>query len=460
MHGRATRGYSDSQLNLHDFGPLDQSDSWNTSGQESQFKFTHNATTPSSFLASSSSLLRWAARSIRSRSASSVESLQSDHSVVQSVVSDTFKQSPNSSVFTGLHQLRGFCILRPMTIFCSLVVLTVLYLLLIASLPSAESTSAAQQPLAPVEWANVQHESFKHMHLLSTPDTNSSGCASGHLKGYDSVCDNKGCLRRLEPSHRVVLPRPEPFTPHLRNEIIYVPGYVHPLQMNIVTALTNMQWQHDVYGSVGEVGVHLGKYMSILAFNYHQDAGEKLFLSDNLSQLLAAHYNNPRESLDTFKSLMARRGFTFTPDDASLRRLYIHDGTHLELDKGILLAMDIPQFRLFSIGKINNLAEVLQIIERSVCFLREGGFLVIDGIHQPETTSRITSIIGKFLQRYTHLGLMPFLAAKNKLYMCTSDWRGNYTRYLLNQQSIIRSLGISGITDSRYGYQYTYFRIE
>jgi hypothetical protein len=98
-------------------------------------------------------------------------------------------------------------------------------------------------------------------------------------------------------------------------------------------------------------------------------------------------------------------------------------------------------------------------MEQCACVLREGGILVVDGVHLPGSKDRVTAILGKYLQTNPSLGLVPFLDAKNKLYVCNKQWKTDYTKYLLEHADILQRLQIRGTTNALYGVQYTYLTI-
>ncbi|ELU18743.1 hypothetical protein CAPTEDRAFT_218471 [Capitella teleta] len=275
-------------------------------------------------------------------------------------------------------------------------------------------------------------------------------------------CPTSSCLRTLEVDHHqmsVTLPRNSVFSAHLQSEIKYMPGYVHSLHMDIIPALSDMQWQHDIYGSLGEMKPHLGKFTAILAFNYDQEAGERLFVMDNFSETLSSRTEDSDTHLAHLFSLLRNRGFAINTLDPTLKQVLLQDTSHQSIDGSLLRNLNLPQFRMLSIGALRNPSELVSILEQCLCVMRDGGILVIDGVHLSKTRDPVTAIIGKFLRTHPSFEFMPFLVAQNKLYLCNTRWRNVYSKYLLTNHNHLQTLNIQGVTNNLFGVQYTYFII-
>ena len=147
------------------------------------------------------------------------------------------------------------------------------------------------------------------------------------------------------------------------------------LQIAFTGAVTNMQWRSGVFGSVGEIGVYMGKYSAVLAHNVLPSAGERFFAADIFQKKTKVSAELGR--LQTYLSNMARWGFS---PNASRDEHVLHLWTDSSIffSKAVLLRWSVPAVRLLSVDGGHIRPVVINDFMRAACVMREGGVIVFD----------------------------------------------------------------------------------
>ena len=181
--------------------------------------------------------------------------------------------------------------------------------------------------------------------------------------------------------------------------------------MSLIGNLTDMQWLHGIYGSVGEFGVSIGILASILTFNADDATGEKLVFSDV--------FKNPldevpvEEQFKRFVEIMDRLGVSFAEvKPAGKRRGYLYNMHPTLLSKDVFLDRNIPQLRLVSLNGHRDPMTVALALQTAACVLRDGGIVVVDGSN---TATTRTAVEGYF-RRFGSVSMAPLLDVGDKLY--------------------------------------------
>lgn len=280
-----------------------------------------------------------------------------------------------------------------------------------------------------------------------------STCGSGHLQGYVGTCPGNGvCLRKLQREAKKSW-RSDSEVDKTRSLLLYVPGSADLAHLAFTTLLTDFQWRNGVYGSVGELGSSEGKFTAVLSFNTDLDAGERLVLSDAFDKPTASMPMMAK--LDSFRLFLEPWGFTTSGE----RRVYTHQGRSADIDRETLHAWELPwQFRLVSIDGHQNAVSLLRCLEKAACILRDGGVVVIDGVDSDVSPAR--SALGHFLTARTRSAFSPLLLARNKLYLCTTNWRQRFAQLVVSNVELVVAYNIKERTDSGFGPVLTYFFMD
>lgn len=294
-------------------------------------------------------------------------------------------------------------------------------------------------------------------------------CETGHMRGLQAVCSKK-CLRKLyltkNEEQKVFMPRVEPIPPESMQAIDFMQEYLAEFHIYMVSVLTDLQWYHGIYGSLGEFGESEGKLLSVMTFNINLEAGEKLFVS--------GHFSDEKQ-FRTFKENM--KYWSFFPGKISSSRpqkvllsaenlgnriIHIHRDFPVELANTLLTSWSVPQFRIISINpaKIET-SMIFHSIEKAACILRDGGFIVIDGINELDGGNNSLSLpaLRYFFQKHGVSSLKPLMSGLGKVYLCTERWHKPYMEYIKfhklfpNEYFYMWKL----VTTAFYGPEFTYF---
>jgi len=227
-----------------------------------------------------------------------------------------------------------------------------------------------------------------------------------------------------------------------------------------------------VYGSVGEFVAGVGKFTSLLTLNVDYSAGELLFVSDTFFRSGHKYQMNGDDSSMYNKFMSYLNKCDFKVEDISGKKdainplyskvAYVYRGSVMELNKKLLKTWDIPQFRFVAldIESESNSAISLSSLILSSCLLRNGGILVIDGLDSPQSREHVVSSITHYLSVVKSNVFTPFLYARNKLFLTTSDYKLRYIKYIALHSESILKVSLKEITNSNYGRQFTYLLIE
>ena len=280
-----------------------------------------------------------------------------------------------------------------------------------------------------------------------------STCGHGHLQGYVGTCPgNSVCLRKLQREAKTTW-RDISEVDKTRTLLLYVPGSADIAHLVFVTLLTDFQWRNGVYGSVGELGTGEGRFTAVLSFNTDLEAGERLVLSDEFDKPTASMPMMAK--LDSFRHFLKPWGFTTSGE----RRVYAHRGQSAGVDREMLLAWNLPwQFRLVSIDGRQDAVSLLRCLERAACILRDGGVVVVDDVDSDASPAR--SALKHFLNTRTRSAFSPLLLARDKLYLCTTNWRQRFARLLVSHVELVVAYDIKERTDSGFGPVLSYFYMD
>lgn len=295
-------------------------------------------------------------------------------------------------------------------------------------------------------------------------------CRSGHIQGFSAVCEAQPCLRRLHrptnhqsPQDPAPSPSASSFPGQQASSVLrrisHISGRLDAVHLSLIPFLSEFQWKSGIYGSVGEFGVALGKFTTLLSTYTDVDAGERLFVCDcfNRSSTSAAGSQGGTIAgltpLQIFKAHMKDFGFD-EEAGAGPRRLHLYRGSSSTLDRRLFSSWDLPQFRLISIDADLDRLSVLSDLETASCLLRDGGLIVVNGVDDQETKQLTAWTMANYFQKHGQSALTPILSTGNKLYLTTTNWRRKYVEAMTNDvilthSGLVQSAFIAPLTNDQ-----------
>ena len=298
-------------------------------------------------------------------------------------------------------------------------------------------------------------------------------CDAGHMGGLLPVCSQNECLRKLHISKNVdfdsFMPRIEPIPPESMQTIDFMQEYLAEFHIRMLSVISDLQWHHGIYGSIGELGHSEGKLVSVLTFNIKLEAGEKLFVSGLFAD--ERQFNSFKRNMEHWSffprkisSSRPHKGLSNDAENLGNRIIHIHKDFPLQLAKNLLTSWNIPQFRIISINPSRDEASMIfHSIENAACILRDGGIAIIDGINELDGGNNSLSLpaLRYFLQKHGVSSLKPIISGLHKVYLSTNAWHDTYMDYIKfhklfpNEYMYMWKL----VTTAFYGPKLTYFQV-
>ena len=254
---------------------------------------------------------------------------------------------------------------------------------------------------------------------------NNENCVAGHVKGYFPICGNDGCLTEL--TGEGFKPLDNVFDANRMAVVRKAEGWCAvEFHAPFAYDISVMQWQHGIYGSVGEIGVYKGRYSSILAAVTHTPAGERFFAADIFEMKTALSEEQGR--LGEFLNAMKAAGFTKDSTEPA-SKLHLFAQSSVYLSKMTFINQRLPSFRLLSIDGGHLRPIVLSDFEKAACIVRQGGIIVFDdALYKPKPEVR--QGIEDFFKMYGSDAFKPLAVSYNKLFVCSSDYHATYMDYI------------------------------
>jgi hypothetical protein len=200
-----------------------------------------------------------------------------------------------------------------------------------------------------------------------------------------------------------------------------IEGWMAIEHEEVVKVLSDLQFSLGIFGSVGEIGVHHGKFW--LALAGHARTDEKVVAVDVFDQQsknidgsgkgdLSIFYNNVREHLgEAFAPVIV-------PADSS------------SLTASTFIRLNVSSFRFFSIDGGHTLALTLSDLNLVSCIHARGAVVVVDDFVNPEWMGVLNAVI---IFTHSQNALAPFLWLKNKIYFTTQDYHQTYLSHIKNR---------------------------
>ena len=281
----------------------------------------------------------------------------------------------------------------------------------------------------------------------------SNGCTNGHFHGPPPVCGGDGCLRTLTGPPRSP-PDLSGFTIAKLESMKGPAGKpIGEMHMRAVRLVTGMQWSFGIYGSVGEIGVYDGRPTALMASYMDTGKGERLFVCDIFGDIKHMKIFTNKAKKDVFEKNMKEVGFSLTHESEE-KRIRLWQDSSMYLSKTVLLQMELPSFRLYSIDGNHYYPFVLSDLIHVVCVLRDGGIIVMDDVVKNDWED-VTGSIKQYMSFIDSNVVVPLMLVDRKLYLCTSTWYTRYWNYL-RSNNVGSKLKLCKITNKRFGVDFTY----
>ncbi|KAF8059198.1 SYP22 [Scenedesmus sp. PABB004] len=249
------------------------------------------------------------------------------------------------------------------------------------------------------------------------------------VRTYDGAnapaCDPRLCAGR----HKLRLLRD---LPHVRrwsafDESQYkamfntVSGWLQPSQVAYVKAFTAFQHSLGLYGAVGEVGVHHGKFLMPIVG--HALQGEPAVAADLFEQQDSNLDGSGRGSKSYLLHNLEAAGI---PE----RSLTLLGGNSLTLRAANFTARGLPAFRLVSVDGGHTLEITLHDMMLASCLVRDGGLVVLDDFPNPVWVG-----VAEALMHFTHAQdrLVPFMHGYNKVWFATRSHVAAYADFIASR---------------------------
>lgn len=211
--------------------------------------------------------------------------------------------------------------------------------------------------------------------------------------------------------------RPE-LVRYLKHGHRFVKGWLLSGAIKMVVALAKAQDAEEIKGNVGEIGVHHGRFLILLALLTRD--GEKAVAVDLFSDQDRNVDHSGKGDLDQFKENVEHY--------ASSISVVIHQGDSTELTSIALMKLSEGAFRLISVdgGHTPEItAHDLAIAEGA---LAPGGIIILDDCFNEKWPGVSEGLFRHFSEAQPKI--VPFATGANKTLFCTPEYANRYTEAL------------------------------
>jgi hypothetical protein len=249
----------------------------------------------------------------------------------------------------------------------------------------------------------------------------------------ETICKGKAGMATLsKPSilkHRMTNEQREKTLLALRSgKIQHAFNNVHLQHVKILT-----EWQHaaEIYGSVGEMGVHHGGFTIAILSNalQHEPAVASDLFNDQHLNVDGSGFVKSG-NLGPFSENIKSVGL-------NLSEIHLFAGDTRLLNAETFVKRGLPKFRFLSVDAGHTLELTLHDLMLASCVIADGGIVVLDDF-----------INGHWLgvvQAATHFTtaqdrLVPLMWSANKLYFTTKEWHATFLKKILESEMFACSL--------------------
>ena len=195
-----------------------------------------------------------------------------------------------------------------------------------------------------------------------------------------------------------------------------VEGWIEPGALTMTTLLDRLQQAAGVRGGFAEIGVHHGRFFIALALL--AQPGERSLAIDVFED---QHLNVDQSGKGSRERLIEN----IERHAGSLDRVEILKADSLTVRPEEILARAGGPVRIFSVDGSHTALHTESDVRLAASVLAPGGVIVVDDIFNPEWPGVLAGMDNLFRATDRH-GLVPIIAADNKLVLCAESARASY----------------------------------
>lgn len=214
-----------------------------------------------------------------------------------------------------------------------------------------------------------------------------------------------------------------------------VDGWLVDNQLHYVKAFSTLQHSLGIYGAVGEIGVHHGKFFVPLAGN--AAVSEPLVAIDLFDAQTENYDQSGSGSILYPEKLMSLLDKTGIPRDDVM----LVSGNSLTLTAAnFTVERNLPAWRMLSVDGGHSLETTLHDINVAACTVRDGGIVIVDDWFNQQWTGVQEAVIHA---AHGIARLVPFMHGQNKIWFTTLSHVSEYVEVAK------REFGCVGMHESR-----------
>ncbi len=208
---------------------------------------------------------------------------------------------------------------------------------------------------------------------------------------------------------------------YIKSGIKKVHGWLEQADIDYILEIVNYQNQSNIYGSVGEIGVHHGKLFILLNLLTRED--EHSFAIDLFDEQKENIDRSGLGDLSIFKSNLDN----YATNNQNIEILSMNS---LNLDKNFYRETSSKKFKLFSIDGGHHYKAVINDLKIAEEVMVEGGVVLLDDLLNPLWIEVVSAYSSYKLKGGK---LVAFAITKDKLYLTNSKKHAEgYQEALIN----------------------------
>tara|TARA_B100000953_G_scaffold159287_1_gene131627 strand:- start:193 stop:1035 length:843 start_codon:yes stop_codon:yes gene_type:complete len=208
---------------------------------------------------------------------------------------------------------------------------------------------------------------------------------------------------------------------YIKSGIKKVHGWLEQTDVDYILEIVNYQNQSNIYGSVGEIGVHHGKLFILLNLLTRED--EHSFAIDLFDEQKENIDRSGLGDLSIFKSNLDN----YATNNQNIEILSMNS---LDLDKNFYRETSSKKFKLFSIDGGHHYKAVINDLKIAEEVMVEGGVVLLDDLLNPLWIEVVSAYSSYKLKGGK---LVAFAITKDKLYLTNSKKHAEgYQEALIN----------------------------
>lgn len=244
---------------------------------------------------------------------------------------------------------------------------------------------------------------------------------TSHTPCDDSLCVGREKLAVLNVSVAGRAPRvsPDMITAYKQfHQKGTIDGWMTVAHLHLAQKITEFQHKENVFGCVGEVGVHMGLYFLALGLFALKD--EPLVAIDLFSMQDQNFDRSGGGQLKTFLQNAALVGLNGS--------ITVVEGNSMTLSVKNFTELGLPRFRLFSVDAGHAIENTIHDMNVAACILADGGVFVVDDVADVFGWSGVYQGLVHFMEAQHKVA--PFLLINNKMYFSTVEYYPKYMQLI------------------------------